>query len=336
MRELLFFLQVYIRKPVIWLGAIITAAVVIFSFSSPAFTEELPCAFYCADRSEEANALSDYLSKKNFVRCADEKEVYNMVRNAEADTGLIIRDDFTDSLRSYDLKDCAQIVTSDRSINTASYKLIAAAAIYQQIMPYKAASTAQQMGFDADTEDITSYEDVADTLVRPLEFEITSVTGESIDENRDIDSAVGVMSITCFVLLGMLSIAVIRRSSADVRIRFKTSLFFYRKALLPQNAAAALWIFAATAIGLAVSSALFGAPFLKLTIAFLLYIIILVCLFSAVSMLNVSSEILVIIIAVDAALSLILCPLYGQTALLLSSLRPLRFLSIPYLIYCFV
>ena len=336
MREWLFFIRVYFKKPVLWLSAALCLVLVVFAFSASRFKEDLPYACCSLDDSIEAEQVMENLSAKNFVVCRDEKEVYDRIRSGTADTGMILYEGFAEKLKSDDLNDCAMIVTSKRSMNAGICKIIAAAAIYEQVMPYKAAVSAGQMGFAADAQDIQANEEKVKDLVHRLEFEITTVSGASAEKVQNESAGVGVTAIICFVLFGMLAAAMISRNSRQIRPRFSSAKGFFAKCLLPQCAAAGLWILAAAAAGLAVSSALFGIAFSGMILALVCYLVILVLLFSVLSLINIPSEILIALIAIDAVLSLILCPIYGEAGVLLAGLKPLRFLSIPSWIYLFL
>lgn len=336
MRETALFLRVFLKRPVIWVAFAVTLLVTLFSFTTSKLTDQLPCALYSCDDSKEAKEVVSYLGSKDFVLCGTEKEVYELVRSGLADTGVILNEGFAEKLTKDDLRDCARLITSERSIQTSTYKLMAAVAIYQQVMPYKAAATAEEMGFSVGAEDILFYSETVRSMVNPLEFPVVTVDGKSTENLINHDLQAGVIAIACFVMLGMICIAMIRNHSSVVRPRFSSRTGYFSKCLLPQCAAAGTILFVSTAAGILVSTLFSEVPVAKFLLALLLYLAVLVVFFAAVSLLPIPSMLLICLIAIDAAVSLILCPLYGGTNLLIRYIGPLRALSVPYLFYLFL
>lgn len=336
MSSLVFFLKVYLKKPAVWLAAALILAITVFSFLTPRLMQELPCAVFSCEDSEEAGHVVAYLQERDFLLCEEEEEVYEMVRTGRADCGVILNEEFTSMIREDRLDHCARFLTSDRSMNASQYKLMTAVAIYQQLMPYKAAETAAEMGYPAKAEDIAFYEEQVTSLVNPLEFRITSVEGSVIEDQENYDLPVGAVSITCFIMIGMLCVSLIRKRSEAVRQRFSSVSSYFGSCVLPQCASAGLILFAAGTAGILISSGSRDIPSLKIVLALAVYMVLLTVLFSLVSMLRIPPQILICIIAIDAALSLILCPLYGGTKLLAGFIGPLRHISVPYLMYYFL
>ena len=336
MRNLLFFLRVYLKKPVIYMAAAVLFAVSIFAFSTEQLRESLPCAAAAADESEEARRILSYLEEKGFVLCEDEEEVRQMVRAGKADSGIVFREGFDEKLRSQDLKDSVFLISTDRSANTGMFKLMTAIAVYQNLMPYTAADMLEKYGYAAEAEDILRYEPQIRSQVHPLEFNVVSIDGEEITGQPDYNLPVGALSITVFVMFGLLCAVMIRRNAEAVKSRFPSGRAFFGQCILPQCAAAGILCYAAAALGLLAASVSFEVPLGHLLPALIPYLLILIVLFSLLVWAGIPTQILVCLIAADAAVSLFLCPLYGGTLFLLGWIRPLRVISAPYLLYLFL
>ena len=119
-----------------------------------------------------------------------------------------------------------------------------------------------------------------------------------------------------------------------VRQRVVSFGSFVGRCILPQNIVSGLFVFIASAAGTGVAAAAGNAvPFGMLILPFLLYIIVLILIFTVLILIPISDNLLVCIIAVDAAVSLILCPLYSGSNLLLGFIAPFRLVSIPYYLF---
>ena len=128
-----------------------------------------------------------------------------------------------------------------------------------------------------------------------------------------------------------------RRSKAgkDMRMRFSSTASRYASCLLPQSVAAALLLYLAAAAGVLVASRLFFVPTASLLVGLIPYLAILSLLFSLLLLLPVSPQVLVCVIAADAVISLVLCPLFSATGLV-PILPSLRVFSVPYSLYFFL
>ena len=240
MKELFFFLKSFLKKPVTWTALAVVFAVSFFAFASAALREPLPCAVCSEDGREAAQKVTAYLVENGYYLCESAEEVKDMVRKGTADTGIILSERFGDMLSEADLKDSAMLVVSERSQKTSMYKLMAAVAIYQQLMPYTAADVAESVGYDAQYEDIISFEEEIKDRVNPLEFHVVSVDGADIEEQDNYDLSIGFIAISCFAILGFLCVAVNRRNGRMVRQRFASFRSFVFRCILPQNAVSGL------------------------------------------------------------------------------------------------
>ena len=330
-----FFLKTFVKKPVVWLTFVVVLLVSFFAFSTTELRDDLPCAVYSEDGSDEAQSIVSYLEKNGFYVCSSHEELSEMIKKGKADAGLVINEGLMDKMESGSLSRCANFYISDRTQNESLYKLMSAVAIYQTFMPYKAAQAASTYGYDADAGDIISYRDEIESRVNPLEFEIVSLDGAALDTGDNFDLPIGVLSISIFAILGFLCTGLIRRTGRQVKIRFYSFKEFFFKCMVPQCAMMGLIVYAASAIGLLISAAFFSCPVLKLLISLFIYIFILIWLFALISVLPLSDHLLVSIIAIDAAVSLVLCPLYEVTSLLIGYIGPLRCISAPYLMFMF-
>ena len=283
---------------------------------------------------EATRKIVQYLEENGYFLCESTEEAKDMVRNGKADTGVILKENFDRKMNEADLKNCAELIVSDRSQKTSMYKLMAAVAIYQQFMPYDAAKVASGIGYDADYEDIIAFEKELEGRVTPLEVHITSVSGADIEPQENFDLPIGFIAISCFAVLGFLCVAVNRRNGRMVRQRFASFGSFVGRCILPQNIVAGLFVFIAAAAGAGMAAVWGNAvPLGMLVLPFLLYIILLILLFTVLILIPISDNLLVCIIAVDAAVSLILCPLYSGSNLLLGFIAPFRLVSVPYYLF---
>lgn len=334
MRELFFFLKSFLKKPVMWVSLAVVFAVSFFAFASAALREPLPCALYSEDAGKEAQKVVAYLEENGFHVCGSYDEAQEMVMTGKADTGVILRDGFGEKLAEADLRECTELIVSERSQKTSMYKLMAAVAIYQQLMPYSAAEVAVTMGYDADYEDITAFEEEIKDRVNPLEFHITSVDGADIEVQENFDLPIGIAAICCFAILGFLCVAVNRRNGRMVRQRFESFGSFALRCILPQNIASGLYVLIAAGAGTAAAAAAgYAVPFSELALPFVLYMVLLVLIFTVLVITPLSDNLLICIIAIDAAVSLVLCPLYSGSNLLLGFIAPFRMFSIPYYMF---
>ncbi len=331
MKHIFFFLAISIKQPVVWLTGAVMIATSFFSFFAKDMNQNLPNVVCSEDSSEVAREVMDYLSNYNFVHCNTAKEAENMIKSGEANTGLILHADFLDSMISDNMGKIATLLVSDRSLNKTLNQMYATFAIYQSYVPYFAANEATDMGYPADADDITHFADKID--VNRLEFQLNSVDGQILKEEENYDLQLGVLAVGMFAVLGFLCTGLIRRTCRAVRVRFQSRYEFFFRCLLPQCISAGILLLTATALGLLFASVFFTVPFARFLTALMLYQIILVVLFAVIDLLPFSDYLLTCLIAVNAVISLVLCPLYDGTNLLSVYMLPLRTLSVPYLLY---
>ncbi len=333
MKNTIFFLKSYIKMPVIIGSLIVLAFVSFFSFATKEFKNDLPCAIFSADMSEEAQNVAAYLQKKGYKLCGSSDEVIEMIENGSADCGVVIKEGFKDKILNYDLSKCAEFIVSDRTVNASLYRLMSAAAIYRTYLPYKSLETMQSFGYEASYSDIERYAKAVSSNMNMLEFEIVNVDGAVIDTGDNNNLPIGVLSIAVFSMFGFLCTGFLRRTARSVRIRFQNGRDFFLKCVVPQSGAVGILTFIASAAGLFTASRFYTVSIFKLLVALAIYVFILVWLLSFISILPISDYALLCIIALDAAISLILCPLYDGTSLLVSYIKPLRYISAPYILF---
>ena len=336
MKNTFFFLNGFLKRPVIWLALAVLAFVSVFSFSTETLRSPLPCAVYSKDQGEEAEKVVRYLEENGFFAADSEETAGEMVLEGTADCAVVLAEDFSVKLREGSLKNCAELLVSERSQKTSMYKLMAAVAIYQIYMPYTAAETAELFDYKASVEDIENYRETVLEKVNPLEFHVISVEGADISPEDNFDLPVGVISLSCFTVLGFLCTVLIRRRGTAVSFRFPGFGSYLWNCILPQCTAAGILTYAAAAAGILIVSRFFAVPLFSLLLAMIPYLIILILVMTVLTVLPVSDHLLICIIAIDASLSLLLCPLYSGTNLLLGYIGPFRVLSIPYYIYPFL
>lgn len=303
----------------------------VFSFSTGHFRHTLPYAAFSEDPSDEASRVLDYLHDIGFERIGSAEELYDMVKAGKADCGILLVKEFSTYLEEGNLSGCAVFVISERSTHAGRIRLMAAAAIYQRLQPYLAAITAQGFGFDASAQDISAY---SDAVKAPrLEFEIVSVDGALDDSRGNYDLAIGIVIISCFVALGFLCAGLIRHGSRKVRQRFPGFWSFYLKCMLPQCASVGVIVAAGGLAGFLISAVFLEVPLAEIILPFIITMAVMTVFFSLYSCLPVSDHLLICIIAVDAALSFVLCPLYSVTNIFAGIIGPFRFISLPYLMF---
>lgn len=328
-----FFLRSYIKRPVMWICSALVILLAVFAFSTGHFRHSLPCAVYSEDPSKEASDVLDYLQGTGFAAAGSAEELYEMVKTGKADTGILLVNEFSEYLEEGNLSKSAVFVISERSMRVHINKLMGAVAIYQELQPYLTAITAAKYGYDASAQDISAYREIVVGMTNPLYFEIVSVDGALDDVTDNYDLAIGIVIISCFVVIGFICAGPVRRNSRKVRQRFSGFGQFYLKCMLPQCASVGAIAAISGLAGFLISALFLEVPLADIILPFIITMAVMTVFFSLFSCLPVSDHLLVCIIAVDAALSLVLCPLYSATNLLGGYIGPFRFLSLPYLMF---
>lgn len=336
MRQFFFFLLSGLKKKITWMTCVLVFLLTLFGFAGAAAREPLPGAVFSDEASEEAEAVVTYLDGYSFYVCRSREELLSMVRSGEADSGVILLSGFGEALSEGNLSQSAELVVSDRSQRDSQTRLFAAYAICQAEMSCIAAQTAEEMGYASAGEDLGSYEERTAEEVKRLEFEMVTVDGESAEGSENTDFPVGTLAVGCFTVFGLFCTGSVRRSCRELRIRFCYGPSWFFRCLFMRYAAAGVCVFCAAAAGICVAKilGLSGTlPQMRLLSALFIYIFVLICLFSILSALPVSEYFLVCAIAAEATASLVLCPLYSKTNLMLGVISPLRVFSIPYLLF---
>lgn len=334
MRNLLLFLRHCLKSPTVLLSMGIVGLVASLSFGYTALKEDRPCVIFDADSTAPSQAVLDYLETREFQLCDSREALLEELQTGNADCGIVLKEGFAEALEAGNLRNCAELLVTSRTSRDNTFSMIALVGIYRQYAPYLAAEIAENQGLPSDPQAIISGYETYEGTVPKLEFQVTSVAGQVLEEAPSTNLPMALIAISIMVAFGFLSMGGLRRSTAALRPRFSVRRLLLLE-ILPQSAALALCLWLGAALGAVLGSFRFYVPLSTLLPALLGYTLALGWFFSFLLAAGLSAHALSSLIALDAAISLFLCPAYWDIALYAPVLTPVRVLSIPYWLYLF-
>lgn len=333
MRNTGLFLRKYLRTPSVLFGAVLLLLVSSLGFGYDSLRETLPCAICSEEDSAEAEAVLGYLSDYDFVIYETREEVEAAVRSGTADCGAILREGFEEAMESGEMEGVCEFLLSSRTSLQSTYSLLLAGGILEVYTPYLTAQAFADEGYELFQEEVDAYFAQAMEEITALDFVIVDVEGNEVSEEPTILLPTGLIAIAGFTAYGFLAVACVRRPSEPVRVRFAGRSAYFRSAILPRLLSTGLLLLAATLIGIALGRRLLIFDLSAFALSVILYYGILTALFAGMILLPLPDHVLILIVAAEAAVSLVLCPLHMNIVLFVPQARVLRALDVPYWLY---
>ena len=333
MKNCLLFLVKALHTPQILLSAALLFLISFFAFGYADLRENLPCAIVSEDNSDEAGALLEYLTEYDFVVYDSREEAEAAVSDGSVDCAAVISDGLLQRMSSGDMEGVCDLMISDRTAQKDTYSLLLCAAILQVYAPCLTQNALASQGYPLTEEQTAEYFARAESEITPLQFQVIDVEGNAVSAEPTDLLPVGLIAISAFLLYGFLSIALVRRRSESVRIRFTSPRDYCAGVLLPRLLPVGFLLTCASCVGILCGHIFLDFDLLPLLAAVIGYFAALTILLTLLMLLPASGHFLTCAVGLDAAVSLILCPLYLNIALILPGSEILRVISIPFLLY---
>ncbi len=313
-------------------GALLLFVITWLSFGYSKVSTMNGCAICTEDTSPEAQELLDSLDPVRFHRVATREEALRAVQSGAADCGMVLRSGLAARLQSVDLDGCMELLVSPLSQMERSLTMETTSRLYDLVAPYLTQKAIADYGFELSMEQVQTYFRRAEAEITPLSFTITDVAGTDVDAVPSTELPLGLIAIAGFIIYGFLVVGRIRPKLRNVRGRFSAKGWLVHAAM-PRILPTGLLLCLAALLGAIPGSLTAGVACLPILVSIFLYFLALSILFLFMPMLPFSDHVLICLIALEAAISLVLCPLFWDIASVLPLTRYLRWFSIPYWIY---
>ncbi len=335
MRSFLMFCRHTLKQPLVWLIVVTLFLISFFSFGYAAVNKNLPCAVCSEDVSENAQAVMDSLDPEYFLVCSSRSEVLSLMRRGRVDCGAVLLPGFGQRMEQFSMDQCTEFLVSPRTSLEAMYKFLLLITIYNEYTPYLTITGFKEFGLSITLEEVHEYFRRIKPEITPLSFVVTNVDGVSVDLVPSIDLPIGLIAIAGFLAYGFYAIGIVRRRGNRVKARFsKWSML--SEVFWPRLIPACLLLFAGSAIGVILGQSFLSFPVGSVILGLGLYYLLLTILFSVLIQLPFSDHVLICIVALDASISLLMCPLFWDISLFISWFKMLRIICVPYWLYLLI
>ena len=335
MNSLPLFFRSTLKEPLIWLISAILLLVSFFSFGYASVNKILPCAICSEDLSEDSSRLFEDLDPDQFIFCENRAEVLKMMRRGKADCGAVVLSGFSEKLASGAPEASVEILVSPRTALDARYKFLILGTIYKTYAPYLTIKGFDEFGLSITLEEVAEYFERIQPDIKPLTFLVTNVDGANVGNKPGIDLPVGLISIAVFIAYGFFAIGIVRRRSRIVKPRFSNRRLLFN-VYLPRLIPACALIFFSASAGILLGQILLDFAAWRLIAGLFLYMILLTVLFSIMIQIRLSDHVWICVIALEATISLLLCPLFWDVTLYLTWFKAIRFFCVPYWLYTLI
>ena len=332
MRNFTLFLAHTLRMPLTWLLLVVLTALSAISFGYSNVHHNLPCAVFAEDDSETARHIMDGMQSDEYLITDSREAFMDAIRRGKADCGIILKAGLDERMESMDLTDCAEMWVSPRTSLERMYGLLVSSRIYNEFAPYLTIRAFSDYGYSITLSSVKEYFLNIREEITPLTFTITDIDGAPVNEAPGIDLPLSLIAIASWIAFGFYSIGVLRRRSRSITLRF-SRWQRVQKVQIPQILGTGLCFCISVLAGILLGRLLLPFALGHLLLKAVLYFLILMVLFLLLCETPLSDHVLICIIALDASLSLVLCPLFWDITAYAPWLSYVRMISVPYWIF---
>ena len=332
MNKFTLFLVHTLRMPLTWLLLIVLVVLSAISFGYSNVHQNLPCVVYAEDDSLTAQHILSNMQTEEYIITDNREDFMNKIRRGKADCGIIIKAGLDERMEQMDLSACAEMWVSPRTALERMYSLLVASRIYNEFAPYLTIRAFKDYGYTISLESVKDYFVKIRDEITPLTFTITDIDGAPVTEAPGVDLPLSIIAIASWIAFGFYSVGILRRRTRSTAIRFPSFSRIWN-VQLPQLVCTGLVLCASVLIGILLGHLLLVFSLGRLLLKTVLYFAILTVLLLLLLETRLSDHVLICIIALDASLSLLLCPLFWDISAYSQALSYLRLISVPYWIF---
>lgn len=282
-----------------------------------------PYGFVCESESDDGARLCAELTNAGFIRCADEAELKDEIREAHLDCGVLIADDISNRLAENRTDESMVLVTSPETLMAELCRIEAVSALSVVYSPHV---TYESLGGSIGLERVKQvyYEMIGKGSL--FAFDIETVDGEEFaDLTRSINLFTGCLSILLMITVFIAVCRPVKRHYEEMRARLG-KLPSFGAVLLPEFLLRTAFLMAAALLAAVVTgqTAMFSSIAIYTGIVSVIGLLLTMLL----------PETYIIIITVFASLlSLGLCPIFTDLSLVLPVVSTARYLLLPYYLW---
>ena len=332
MKNFTLFLVHTLRMPLTWLLMIVLAVLSAISFGYSNVHQNLPCAVYAEDDSLTAQHILSNMQTEEYLIMDSREAFMNAIRRGKADCGIIIKAGLDSRMEQMDLTECAEMWVTPRTALERMYSLLVASRIFNEFAPYLTIRAFKDYGYSISLESVKDYFIKIRDEITPLTFTITDIDGAPVTEAPGVDLPLSIIAIASWIAFGFYSIGIVRRRTRSAAVRFPSFKRIW-DVQLPQLVCTGIVLCASVLIGILLGRLLLVFSLGRLLLKAVLYFAILTVLLLLLLETPLSDHVLICIIALDASLSLLLCPLFWDISAYSQTLSYLRLISVPYWIF---
>ncbi|MBQ8250145.1 MAG: ABC transporter permease [Clostridia bacterium] len=301
-------------------------------------SESMPIAGVCDfDESVSSKNIVKHLSENGFELCTDEKELREKVSSGEYNCGVIIPKGFNELLMSDNIDKSVTFITSPSSFLLSIYSNHVMTAIFSEYAPIISANSITDTTITAD-EVIAEYRDMmADGAPFTFAVEYVEADGESSpqapDRSRTYSLAVASLLILVMLMYGVCDLVTKDIEACSHRIGMKNTLIH---SVIPNMSVRIIGIMLATITAAFVSFLINkNTTLTELFLPIFLYSLAIATLALFAAAIFRSAARIQIFTFFLFILGLVLCPIYIDISLLLSTVKYIRLFTAPYWLWIF-
>lgn len=303
---------------------LVLCAVIAFFAPLISSKEELPRAgVYCADNSEMADRVLDYLTDNLFVICESEEVIREKIARGEYNCGVVIYDGFEDKIKNGDTDEIVLFMSSPSAFVPMIYKNHIMAAIYKEYAPYVTASLIEDEHF-SDEAVIERYVDMTEeggNFTFVVQREDKALVE---DDNRSFAYTVGLSALIIFALImyGVRSAVASDLETMRKRIGAGRATVY---SVIPSLAVRAVSVVAAFSVGILLSAVSNGDTELIGVIgAVAIYTLLITAFGVLVASVCRNPKVIEIITFFILVGGLVLCPIYYDISIVVPWMETFR------------
>ena len=332
MKTFTLFLKHTLHMPLTWLLLIVLTVLSAISFGYSNVHHNLPCAVFAEDDSITSRHILEGMQTDEYLITASREEFMNTIRRGKADCGIILKAGLDERMKEMDLTSCAEMWVSPRTSLERMYSLLVSSRIYNEFAPYLTIRAFRDYGYTISLASVKDYFVKIRDEITPLTFTMTDIEGAPVSEAPGVDLPLSVIAIASWIAFGFYSVGILRRRTRRTALRF-THRQRLQNVQIPQMLSAGLCLCLSVLLGILLGRFLLPFAAGRILLKTVLYFMILTILFLLLMETSLSDHVLICIIALDASLSLVLCPLFWDIAAYAPWLGYVRLISIPYWIF---
>ncbi|MCR5005251.1 MAG: hypothetical protein K6A77_05050 [Clostridiales bacterium] len=332
MKTFTLFLKRTLHMPLTWLLLVVLMVLSAISFGYSNVHHNLPCAVFAEDDSITSQHILNGMQTDEYLITDSREAFMNAIRRGKADCGIILKAGLDERMEAMDLTDCAEMWVSPRTSLERMYTLLVSSRIFNEFTPYLTIRAFHDYGYTISLSSVKEYFVKIREEITPLTFTITDIEGAPVTEAPGIDLPLSVIAIASWIAFGFYSIGILRRRTRSTALRFKHRQRI-RFVQIPQTISIGLCLCLSVLLGILLGRFLLPFAVGRVLLKAVLYFMILTILFLLLMETPLSDHVLICIIALDASLSLVLCPLFWDITAYAPWLSYIRLISIPYWIF---